>query len=217
MRRELPARRAGHEPAPLACRLDGVAAAHAVRPLIGRVERIGHASGGADPWAAGAPGGWLPARRCGFERRWRRDGLRLRERRLPDRHHVRDRLSGGRRAMPCCRGRQGRGPSGVAIIPRLGADPEVSPARPNSAWGGSRPRQAHHFDDPASRRATSTRDTPALSPLGLSGLAAAQSGEDTADVGHGSPGVRQLRPWPPAEAWGRRESWKEELVQRSEG
>jgi hypothetical protein len=53
-RNGLPALRTGHPPTPFARWLDRVAAAQAVRPVVGLVERIGHTPG--CPYRTGHPG-----------------------------------------------------------------------------------------------------------------------------------------------------------------
>lgn len=182
----LPTRRTGHEPTPLARRLDQVAAAEAVRSVVGRVERIGDApDGGKGRWPPRSPG--AAADGHGGLRIGRR-GQSFQHRRRPGRHDVEGRCDrccdGGLRRL---RQRRRRAPGREAVLPARGPNPTGRRHGVLSAaarWAGA---DMHDLDGPAAAGAT-RGDAAGLAAVRGGRLVLAEGGEDAIDLGRGTAG-----------------------------
>ena len=171
--------RTGHEAALLPPRLNRIATAQAVRAVVVRVEWVGNSTVRLPCRPATGLGGWR--RSVGRSRR-RNFGDGRDDSLFPRRHHVGDRLWLTRDRLRRRGARRWRGPGGEAVVPRLGADPEVHAA------GGPLLDAAPFVGSRTTSTTRLVRDPP-LSGMRRSGLSSAQSREDVVDVRHGSPSI----------------------------
>ena len=180
----LPTIRAGQQPALLSRRLDGIAAAYAIRAVIAGVERIRNVP----RWRGSGLLARPPSASAYFiqlRQHRRQRGRLLGHSRFPGRHDMgrgfrrldRDGFhENWRDHRPLCR--EALSP-GYRTNMRIDAPGPVfdRPARSN----------VHDLDDPAARRTSATRDSQQFTAVGGFGLVVFEAGEDPIFVVHGRP------------------------------